>query len=108
MLESSVPAPRADDNVLREDTPAYGSPTESTPPTEQVLAEAACLIEDIICKHAVVRWRENVDAQNRMRNELDDFLFGLQKERDITLSFTQMDAIIEAVIRIAMHRTDDV
>jgi len=49
-----------------------------------------------------------VDAQNRMRNDLDDFLFKLQKDKGITLSFTQMDAIIETVIRIAMHRTDDV
>ena len=65
-------------------------------------------MDKIIRKHAVVRWRENVDAQNRMRNDLDDFLFKLQKDKGITLSFTQMDAIIETVIRIAMHRTDDV
>ena len=64
--------------------------------------------QEIIRKHAVVRWRENVDAQNRMRNDLDDFLFHLQKEKGFTLSYAQMDAIIEAVIRIAMHRTDDV
>lgn len=98
-----------DSTVVREDgTPYDGKGPPIAPPTEQILAELACQMEDIIRKHAVVRWRENVDAQNRMRNDLDDFLFGLQKDKGVTLSFAQMDAIIEATIRIAMHRTEDV
>jgi hypothetical protein len=32
----------------------------------------------------------------------------LQKAQSIQLSFEQMDAIIESVIRIAIHRTDDI
>lgn len=96
-------------SVLREDSPAYGSETQRpAPPADEILAEAAVSMDQIIRKHAVVRWRENIDAQNRMRNDLDDFLFDLQKEKGFTLSYAQMDAIIEAVIRIAMHRTDDV
>jgi type I restriction enzyme R subunit len=96
-------------HVLREDAPAYGGDAKpSAPPADTILAEAAVSMDQIIRKHAVVRWRENVDAQNRMRNDLDDFLFDLQKEKGFTLSYAQMDAIIEAVIRIAMHRTDDV
>ncbi len=104
---AGLPATREAEN--REDSPEYGgSPSQAAPPAEQILAELACQMEDIIRKHAVVRWRENVDAQNRMRNDLDDFLFGLQKQKGVTLSFVQMDAIIEATIRIAMHRTEDV
>jgi type I restriction enzyme R subunit len=88
---------------------SYGSSLARPPsPTEQILAEAACEMEDIIKRHAVVRWRENVDAQNRMRNDLDDYLYALQARKDIALSFEQMDAIVEAVIRVAIHRTDDV
>ena len=98
-----------DDGVVREDMPTYGADIPSRKPAaDEVLAEAAFEMEKIIRKHAVVRWRENVDAQNRMRNDLDDFLFDLQKQKGIVLSFVQMDAIIENVIRIAMHRTDDV
>jgi type I restriction enzyme R subunit len=98
-----------DDGVVREDGPAYGADLPPRKPAaDEVLAEAAFEMEKIIRKHAVVRWRENVDAQNRMRNDLDDFLFDLQKQKGIVLSFVQMDAIIENVIRIAMHRTDDV
>jgi type I restriction enzyme R subunit len=65
-------------------------------------------MEDIIRKHAVVRWRENIDAQNRMRNDLDDFLFKIQREKGIQMSYEQMDAIIDAAIAIAIHRPDDV
>ncbi|MCB1087371.1 MAG: hypothetical protein KDM63_10025, partial [Verrucomicrobiae bacterium] len=96
--------------VMREgDGPTYGGGGKPpSPPADQILAEAAIDMDRILRRHAVVRWRENVDAQNRMRNDLDDFLFALQREKGITLSFAQMDAIIEAVIRIAIHRTDDV
>jgi len=75
---------------------------------ENVLAEAACDMEEIIRKHAVVRWRENIDAQNRMRNDLDDFLFALKGKKGIALSWEQIDAIIESAIAIAMNRADDV
>jgi type I restriction enzyme R subunit len=53
-----------------------------------------------------VRWRENADAQNAMRNDLDDLLFGLQRTKGMTLTFEQMDAILEAILRIARNRTD--
>jgi type I restriction enzyme R subunit len=72
----------------------------------ELLAEVACEIEAIIRRHAIVRWRENADAQNRMRNDLDDLLFGLQNEKGVQLSFAQMDAIIESILRIARNRQD--
>ena len=65
-------------------------------------------MDDIIRRHAVVRWRENVDAQNRMRNDLDDFLIDLEKQKGLNLTFEQIDAVMEIAIRIAMHRIDDV
>lgn len=73
-----------------------------------LLGDAACEIEDIIRRHAVVRWRENTDAQNRMRNDIDDFLFGLRGPKGIDLSLPEMDAIIETSLRIARSRTNDV
>lgn len=95
--------------VVREGAASYGGANEKGQnSTDQILAEAAMAMDQIIRRHAVVRWRENVDAQNRMRNDLDDFLFDLQKQKGITLNYAQMDAVIEAVLRIAIHRTDDV
>lgn len=95
-------------SVVREEPLSYGSPTDAAARIEQVLAEAACQMEDIIRRHAVVRWRENIDAQNRMRNDLDDFLYELQTKKGIQINYDQMDAIVEAMIRIAIHRSDDV
>lgn len=100
-------APDGGSSIVREDSPVYGdSPARN--PVEDFLASAACQIEDIIRKHAVVRWRENPDAQNRMRNDLDDFLFALQEQKGIKLSLPQMDAIIESTLRVARNRTNDV
>ena len=65
-------------------------------------------VEEIIRKEAVVRWRDSTDAQNRMRNEMDDFLFELQNKRGITLSLEQMDSLIESCLRIARNRPNDV
>ena len=95
--------------AMHEDPPAYGSERPAGQAgLEKILAEAAIAMEDIIRANVVVRWRENEDAQNRMRNALDDFLFDLQKQRGIALTYDQMDAIIEAVLSIARNRTDDV
>ncbi len=101
-------ARESNSSIVREDPVPYGSPEANAAHRERVLAEAACEMEDIIRRHAVVRWRENIDAQNRMRNDLDDFLYELQTKRGVDLSFDQMDAIVEAMIRIAIHRSDDV
>ena len=95
-------------SVVRDDSALDGSGGSAKQSLDSALAEAACSMEDIIRKHAVVRWRENIDAQNRMRNDLDDFLYDLQIRKGMQISFDQMDAIIEAVIRIAIHRTDDI
>lgn len=95
--------------AVREDASSYGTGTnKGQNSTDEILAAAAVAMDQIIRRHAVVRWRENGDAQNRMRNDLDDFLFDLQKQKGITLNYAQMDAILEAVLRIAIHRTDDV
>ena len=95
-------------SVVSEDPNPYGKPQDHAARLERILAEAACEMEDIIRRHAVVRWRENIDAQNRMRNDLDDFLYQLQAKKGIAISYDQMDIIVEAIIRIAIHRNDDI
>jgi type I restriction enzyme R subunit len=82
------------------------SAAKTAPNLADLLAEVACDIERIIRKHAIVRWRENADAQNQMRNDLDDLLFALQRDKGVKLSFDQMDAIIESILRIARNRSD--
>ncbi len=110
-LGGASTAPRdaaPDDGSLHEDPKPYDAgPRPATPANmAELLAEVACDIERIIRQHAIVRWRENADAQNAMRNDLDDLLFSLQRSKGITLTFEQMDAILEAILRIARNRPD--
>ncbi len=102
-------AATGDAGMVHEDQAPYDGQTARavpTPPLVILLAAVACEIEGIIRKHAIVRWRENADAQNHMRNDLDDLLFTLQRDKGVKLSFDQMDAIIESILRIARNRSD--
>ncbi len=95
--------------MVEEEAGTYGSkkqPDKAEESIARLLGELACEIEAIIRRHAVVRWRENADAQNRMRNDLDDLLFRLQSERGVKLTYAQMDSIIESILRIARNRSD--
>lgn len=109
-LGGAVPQKSEDDACAVNEDPAPYAGTEpragSPPPMAELLGEVACDIEGIIRQHAIVRWRENTDAQNAMRNDLDDLLFSLQRTKGITLTFEQMDAILEAILRIARNRSD--
>jgi type I restriction enzyme R subunit len=95
---SAAEDPGSYDGQVRASAPAAALP--------DLLASVACEIEKIVRNHSVVRWRDNPDAQNRMRNELDDLLFNLKRENGVDLSLTQMDAIIESILRIARNRQD--
>jgi len=98
-----------DSSVVREDGPwESDAPGELTGLSDELLAEAATRMDEIIRRHAVVRWRENVDAQNRMRNDLEDFLIEFGKTKGLPFTFAQIDAVMETAIRIAIHRTNDV
>jgi type I restriction enzyme R subunit len=113
-LKEKIAQPASEDAAsgharLNEECATYqGGSTSSQPELEQILAEAACDMEEIIKRKVMVGWRTNTDAQNQMKNDLDDYLFDLQKQKGFSLSFSEMDGIIDAVIGIAIHRTDDV
>ena len=95
--------------VVRESSAPYGSEVLSEDAViDQIRAEMSLRMEEIIRNDAVVRWRENPDAQNRMRNQMDDFLFKLQSTRGITLTLKQMDSLIESCLQIARNRPNDV
>ena len=97
------------DNTVQEEQASYGAPSAQEPDggkADELLAEVALQIEDVIKRHAIVRWRENEDAQNRMRNDLDDLLFELMKEEKLLMTLEMLDAIIEGILRVARNRTD--
>jgi type I restriction enzyme R subunit len=67
-------------------------------------ADASVRIDEIIRGLKIVNWTTNSDVQNRMRIEIEDFLFELKKAKQLAITFDQIDGVMEQCIAIARHR----
>jgi type I restriction enzyme R subunit len=81
---------------VRERIATYGTYSENTG------AEIAIEIVDRIARHKIRDWRTNPDAINRMRGEIDDILFDIEKKRGLELTLDDHDAIIDRCIEVAI------
>jgi type I restriction enzyme R subunit len=72
--------------------------------SKETAARAALQIDEIIRKNKVVDWIANLDVQNAMRNEIDDYLYELREESGVDLSLDDMDLIVENSIDVAKAR----
>lgn len=71
---------------------------------DELIADMALLIDDTIERLRIVNWTNNVDVQNRIRTAIEDALFDFQKAQGITISFAEIDAIMERCIATAKVR----
>lgn len=71
---------------------------------QDVLAEAAVAIENIISRHKIVDWTQNSNVEAAMRNAIEDYLLGIGDELGVALSFGTIDLILEDVMKIARKR----
>ena len=68
-------------------------------------AEAAKAVWDIFRRNRKVGYWDDLDAQRRTMNEIDDYLYDEVKgARGIALSTDEMDEIIEKTMQLARHR----
>jgi type I restriction enzyme R subunit len=67
-------------------------------------AAVAIRIDGLIQSKRVVDWTSNIDVQNDMRNQIDDYLYEMKEENDIDLTAEEMDLIIEGALKIAQLR----
>ncbi len=68
-------------------------------------AEAAMAVWDIFRRNRKVDYWDDLDAQRRTINEIDDYLYDEVKgARGIALSTDEMDGIIEKTMQLARHR----
>jgi type I restriction enzyme R subunit len=74
------------------------------PAFEAAASAAALAIEQMVEKNRIVNWADNLNIQNRMKNEIEDFLFDWKEEHDIDLSYDQIDDILEQSIHVARVR----
>jgi type I restriction enzyme R subunit len=71
---------------------------------KRLAAEAGLNFDRIIENRRIVNWANNIDVQNRMRQELEDYLFELKDRSGIPLAFDDIDTILDESLDIAKAR----
>ena len=71
---------------------------------DDTIADVALAIDEVIERNRIVNWISDIDTQNRMKNEIEDFLFDFKNKEGIDLTFEDMDAIMEQCLDIAKVR----
>lgn len=73
-----------------------------------IAAEAAIAVWDIFRRNRKVGYWDDLDAQRRTMNEIDDYLYDeVEGARGIALSTDEMDEIIDKTMQLARHRMAD-
>jgi type I restriction enzyme R subunit len=85
---------------VREDVAKYtaGNPDPA--------ARIALTVVDRIRKHKIRDWRDNQDALNRMRGEIDDIFFEVCEASGVKLPLEAQDKLIDACIEVARANED--
>lgn len=74
------------------------------PNKDEVVAEMALEIYGIIEADRIVDWINNVDIQNKMKIDMEDFVYEYMLSKGLKLEFEAIDDILEKCIDIARHR----
>jgi type I restriction enzyme R subunit len=77
--------------------------TEATVFEEQI-AQIAVMLDSIIMANRIVNWTADMDIQNRMRTEIEDYIFDRSDEMGFEISFDQIDDILNRCIDVAKVR----
>lgn len=77
---------------------------KSLPGFENNIAEISIEIDKIINDNLIVNWETNIDVQNKIRMEIEDYLFDKKSELGLDISFDEIDYIMEECINIAKVR----
>ena len=75
---------------------------------EEWFLDIALAIDEIIERNRIVQWTDNQDIQNRMRIEIEDWLFDFANQKGFELDFEIVDDILDRCIDVAIVRRADV
>jgi type I restriction enzyme R subunit len=87
--------------VVSETMEKYGTESSST---TKAAEKISLVIDEIIKRLRIVSWNTNIDIQNQMRNKIEDFIFEIMNEYKITLTFEDIDSIMDQCLDIAKVR----
>ena len=67
------------------------------------LADAGIELAMLISKLVIRDWKRNEDVQKQMKNEMEDYLLSRRNELGIEISYEQIDAILEEILKVAKN-----
>ena len=65
------------------------------------MADMSIKISQIVKKHRIVDWFKNMDIQNRIKNEIEDYIYEQKELIGISIDFDSIDRIMEEIIKTA-------
>lgn len=71
--------------------------------SKKKVAQAGLEIEEIVDNLIITDWKKNFDIQNRMENQIEDYLISKRSQLDVEISFDEIDAILIKCLRVAKN-----
>ncbi len=71
---------------------------------KEFAAELGLKIDDIIQENLIVDWINNPDIQNMIMNKIEDYLYHVQDENGIEMSYDEIDSILDQTLNVAKAR----
>jgi type I restriction enzyme R subunit len=71
---------------------------------DELSADIAIRIEEMIERHKIRDWVHNADVQAQMKNDIEDYLYSIKGRYNIALTWNEIDTILDQVIHIAKQR----
>lgn len=96
------PEARAFYGILKEALSKNKSIDPANSAINNLLAQAGIDLNALL-QHLVIRdWKRNEDVKKQMKNDVEDYLLGKLKELKIEISFSDLDIILEDVLKVAI------
>ncbi|HET8839021.1 MAG TPA: HsdR family type I site-specific deoxyribonuclease, partial [Flavobacteriaceae bacterium] len=76
---------------------------EVTAVIREKLAIAGIDITQIIEKLTIRDWKRNMDIQNKMENEIEDYLMEHRKDLGVSINFEEIDSILAKCLKVAKN-----
>jgi hypothetical protein len=95
------PEARAYYGVIKEKlAPYYGSQS-----VNEIAADAATYIEDVIKRYKVRDWQNNIDVENAIMDDIDKYLYKL-KQHGLSIEWQHVDELLTQLLKIAKSREE--
>lgn len=78
-------------------------PSSNLTKVDTVLTQTGLDLSQLIQRLVIRDWKRNDDIQKQMKNDVEDYLLDHRKDYGVELSFTQLDIILDEVMKVARN-----